>query len=80
MHTKGRINIATFLAEPNPFKKLLGDQLDLKIFCADDEYYNQEALQLIFNKLKLMNFVTMVSDGNQLIQRCVQTAERYINS
>jgi len=54
---------------------LLGSELELQIICADDTFYNLEALGLIFEQLKLLNFVRMFNNGQQAIDYFIQTTE-----
>ena len=48
--------------KPN-FKKITGNDLELRIVCADDYYYNNEALRLVFSKLGLVTFCHFCSNG-----------------
>ena len=59
-------------------KMMMGAPLEqenkkLTIICADDIYYNLEALRLVFNNLGLIDHCIFVSDGQQAFDSYVQT-------
>ena len=44
----------------------------LNIICADDAYFNLEALRIVFKNLGLLQFCQFVSDGKQVVDLCIQ--------
>ena len=53
--------------KPN-FKKITGNDLELRIVCADDYYYNIEALRLVFSRLGLVKFCHFCNAGKDLVE------------
>ena len=78
VQTKERINMKTFLMQTDPFATLLGRQLNLQILCADDNYYNLEVLGLVFESLKLLDYIKLFNDGRQLIDYFINTTQKNI--
>ena len=44
----------------------------LNIICADDAYFNLEALRIVFKNLGLLQFCQFASDGKQVVDLCIQ--------
>ena len=55
--------------ETEQLRELIGDK-NLNIICADDVYFNLEALRIIFNKIGLLKNCHFVSNGQLLVDTC----------
>lgn len=64
----------TILKKPLCFGTMVKSK-KLKIICADDMYYNLEALKLIFSNLGLIDYCKFVGDGRQAVNACIRNAE-----
>ena len=64
----------TFLAAPETFGAST-ENLNLSIICADDIYYNLEALRLVFKNLGLLDYCHFVNDGKQVVDCCIKNVE-----
>ena len=42
----------------------------LSIICADDVYYNLEALRIVFTQLKLVQYCNFVNNGQAVVDLC----------
>ena len=60
--TKSALTLRTFLAQPERFGALLNGR-KLSIICADDVYYNIEALRIVFQKIGLIDYCHFVNNG-----------------
>lgn len=54
----------------NPHKKS-----NLQIICADDWYYNLEALRVVFQNIGLVEHCTFVNNGQEAIDSVVKSIE-----
>ena len=44
----------------------------LNIICADDAYFNLEALRVVFKNLGMLPFCQFVADGKQVVDLCIK--------
>ena len=68
--TMAKMNLKALLKEPVHIRSLLKKNLKLSIVCADDEYYNNEALRLVFQSLGLLEFCQFKSNGKEVVDLC----------
>ena len=72
VNTQARLNMNAFLSHHTNFEVLTRNDLKLSIICADDAYYNLEALRLIFQKLGLLEVCHFFANGREVIDYCKQ--------
>lgn len=71
-NTKSGIALKNLLDAPeNSADQQSAKTKPLSIICADDYYYNLEALRLVFSNLGLLDYCQFVSEGRQAINSCV---------
>jgi hypothetical protein len=74
VQTKSKLTLKALLSEPEQFGAFCGDK-KLCIICADDIYYNLEALRLVFSNLGLEEHCSFLNDGRQVVRSCIKNVE-----